>query len=69
MAAQQYCKSTQQDIKRDYPHILVADLCPVCDVKVGFHDNLLLLAQQQSSEGTIDSALFSHIFISSTRLY
>eukprot|EP01036_Dinobryon_divergens_P026414 gene26414-35062_t len=34
------CKSSQQDIKRDYPELLLAETCPGCGVKICFHNNL-----------------------------
>eukprot|EP01038_Epipyxis_sp_PR26KG_P014138 gene14138-18970_t len=31
------CLATQQSLKRDFPDLRVADLCPVCEIKIGFH--------------------------------
>ena len=31
------CLTTQQNLKRDFPELRVIDLCPVCEVKIGFH--------------------------------
>jgi hypothetical protein len=33
------CNSTQNDIKRDNPELRVQDLCPVCNLQIGFHNN------------------------------
>ena len=39
-SAERKCNSTQQDIRRDNPVLRVQDPCPVCDIKIGYHDNL-----------------------------
>ena len=41
MTANKCCQATQQDLKRDYSDLRVGDFCPVCEIKIGFHINLL----------------------------
>jgi hypothetical protein len=36
-----FCESTQSQIKKDYPDLKVADLCPGCGVKICFHKNYI----------------------------
>ena len=36
------CASTQSQIKTDYPTLRIADDCPVCGQKIGFHANPIL---------------------------
>eukprot|EP01038_Epipyxis_sp_PR26KG_P014896 gene14896-20033_t len=31
------CLTSQQNLKRDFPDLRVVDLCPVCEIKIGFH--------------------------------
>ena len=33
------CPSTRDEIYRDYPHLKLADKCPVCDEMIGKHLN------------------------------
>eukprot|EP01035_Chromulina_nebulosa_P031193 gene31193-41561_t len=39
MSKERLCNSTQNDIRRDNPELRVQDPCPVCNFKIGYHDN------------------------------
>jgi hypothetical protein len=56
------CKSSQQDIKLDYPGLLLAEPCPVCGVLICFHNNLL----QQLQAGLIKMSCISYQYFKNT---
>jgi len=39
-STKQICRSTQQQIKADYPDLKIADKCPVCECKIGYHNHV-----------------------------
>ena len=44
------CKSTQVQILTQYSNLKVGDGCPVCEHKIGYHDNPLPVAPPQGKQ-------------------